>query len=276
MEYLALFFWLAACLLLGGLVHWLVRDALTYRPVRWIAAPGLGVRKFSMAIAALLTGATVTHARLYDAGEDEVRYDTKGASGAARVLAPLAPLFGAACVLALLNATFGGPLRLGHAMPRFQRLDPDGLAGFVRGSALLVSAVVRDFFEMGWRSAAAYVFAALTFSLALGACAPIQRVREPLMGAALVAVALALTAAIAAERTAIGTLSLPAWFQGLNSTVLGYAAVAFVMMVYGTLGALTTAIVVRAWALAHKGQGRSESGKVRRIKRSDEDRDQAA
>lgn len=248
MEYTALFIWLTLCLLLGGLVHYVMAGAMSHRFVLLLSAPGLIIRKFTMTLAALVFGGTVTRVRLYELRARDIDYTADGAAGVAKVMVPLAPLFGCAVVMVGLNAAFGSPLMLNYQPPSLASLDTGGLQGFVHGTWVLLSSGVRQVIRSDWHSLNLYVLFALIFSLALGACSQMSRVREAVLGAALVAVTLALFSSIAVRRAGV-VAGTPGWFAAIRTFVVSSSGVAFIMMVYGMLTALIVGFTVRIYEL---------------------------
>jgi hypothetical protein len=256
MEYAALFLWLGLCLVLGGLIHAVTDGALCYRPVRIVAAPGLIVRKLSMTMAAVLAGGTLRRACIYNLGERQIEFDAEGPSGPARVLVPLAPLFGCAAALTALNGALGHPLDLSYSVPPFTALDAAGGRDFLTATWAMLANVVREFMRQGWRAPQTYLLLALTFSLALGGSGRIEELKAAGLGAVLLAVALALLAAVSARHGPGGVITQPDWFAATRNGLLNTAAVAFVMMVYGMLTALVVGIAVRTYeVLARRNTG---------------------
>lgn len=270
MEYAALFLWLGMCLVLGALIHSITAGALQYRPVRLLAGPGVVVRKLTMGLVALLAGARITQADIYQLSERDIEFEAEGPAGPARVLAPLAPLFGCALALTLLNRLASRPLQLSHSVPSFVALDVQGLKGFFTATWELLANAVKQFSRQGWRAPLTYLFLALTFSLALGGASPLDRLKEAGLGAGLVAVGLALVAALSG-RHVDGAVTHPLWFTATRDGLLSTSAAAFVMMVYGLLTAVMVGILVRAYEImAHRGA--TAAGRRTRIVRDEEHR----
>lgn len=259
MEYMALFIWLSLCLILGGAMHFVMAGALANRFVMLLAAPGVLIRKFTMTVTALLCGGTVTRVSIYELSSRDVEFEAEGTASVGKVLVPLAPLFGAAAVMVTLNRLFGSPLNLNYTPPALSALDSAGLGGYFRGTWALLTSVVRQATHANWSSTSFYVLFALVFSLAVGACAPMERVREAIMGAALVAVMLALLSSISIQRGPDALPSSPAWLTGVRSMIVRFSGVAFIMMVYGMLGALVVGIIVRLYEIVT----RSSAAKTR-------------
>ncbi|MGD2175793.1 MAG: hypothetical protein PVJ27_10355 [Candidatus Brocadiaceae bacterium] len=267
MEFMALFIWLCLCLLVGGLMHYVMVGALSHRLVQLLAAPGMVVRKFTMSLTALLCGGTVTRVRIYELSSRDIDFQADGASSVAKVLVPLAPLFGCAALMVALNAIFGNPLNLNYAPPALASLDSGGLKGFFLGTWDLLSRVIRQAARADWGSLDLYVLFALTFSLALGACAPLERVKEAMLGAGLIAVVLAVLSSLAVRRGPADIPAQPEWFVGVKTFIVGTSAAAFVMMIYGMAGALVTGLCVRAYELIVKSD-RSGKGKTANLRSS--------
>ena len=246
MEYTALFIWLALCLMLGGLMHFVMAGALSHRPVQLLAAPGMVVRKFTMTLDALLSGATVTRVRVYELSSRDIDFRADGIASVSKVLVPLAPLFGAAVAMAAVNDIFGAPLQLGCPVPALASLDTGAARGFLEGTWLLVSSVVRQGIRSDWHNPRLYVLFALLFSLALGACSPFERIREALLGTGLICIVLALLSSIAVRRAAVVAAS-PGWFVTAKDFIVSTAGVSFFMMVYGMLTAVVVGVIVRLY-----------------------------
>lgn len=279
MEFAALFCWLSLCLLLGGLLHYVMGGALSHKGVQMLAAPGMALRKLSMTLIALIFGGTVTRVRMYELSSRDIDFTADGPSSVAKVMVPLAPLFGCAVALTALNVTFGRPLDLSYRMPALSSMDGAGIQGFLGATWGMLSHVVRQGLSADWGNPRLYLVFALAFSMALGACEPMERIKQAILGAALLAVALALLSTVAIRRGFIA--AEPPWFTALNSFVLGHAAAAFAMMVYGLMAALVVGLGVRIYELSSRLAGSSgKAGRSRskgRSKRAaDEEMDLAA
>ena len=248
MEFAALFIWLSLCLVMGGLIHTVMAGAMTHRTIMLLAAPGMVVRKFSMTLAALVCGGTVTRVRLYELSSRDIDFRADGTSSVAKVMVPLAPLFAGAVAVVALNGLFGGPLDLSHQPPALASLDSGGLRGFLGGTWSLLASVVRQGMRSDWGNPRLYVLFALIFSLALGACEPVERVRQAVLGAGLLAVVLALLSSIAVRRAGV-IAATPAWLQATRTFVVSSSAAAFAMMVYGMFAALVVGFAVRIYEL---------------------------
>jgi len=261
-EFTALFIWLSLCLVLGGLIHSVITGALSHRFVRLLAAPGMIIRKFTMTLMALACGATITRVKLYDLSTRDIDFHADGMPSIAKVLAPLAPLFGCAVAMTILNAAFGDPLNLNYTPPALESLDTGGLRGFLLGTWALLAGVIRQGLRADWQSLKLYVLFALIFSLALGAAGPMDRLKEAVLGSGLLAVTLALLSSIAIRRAGV-VAATPGWFNGVRTFVVDSAGVAFIMMVYGLLTALVVGLIVRVYELASRsgtgGHGRTAS-----------------
>jgi hypothetical protein len=271
MEFMALFIWLCLCVLMGGVMHYVMSGPLRHRPVQLLAAPGMIIRKFTMTLVALLTGATVTRVRIYELDSQDITFEAEGMSGIAKALVPLAPLFGSAFVLIALNGLFGSPLELNYTPPSLEALDSGSLKGFCLGTWALLSDAVEQAVRADWGNQRLYVLFALVFSMALGGCAPMRRVKEAALGAALLAVGMALMGAVAARRGAAGVGIEPAWFMGVKQVVVRASAAAFVMMVYGLLCAVVVGLAVRVYEL-FVGAPRSDEGSTRKLPEADSKR----
>lgn len=253
MEFMALFIWLSLCLVMGAMIHSVMASALSNRLVKLLAAPGMILRKFTMTLAALVCGATVTKVRIYELSSRDIEFKAEGAASIAKVLVPLLPLFGGAVAVVAINSMFGSPFKLDYPPPALAALDPGGLRGFLHGTWLLLSGVVRQAAQSDWGSFNLYVLSALIFSLALGACAPMEGVKEAMLGAALLAVSLALLSSVSVGSGPIRTS--PAWVVTTRTFIVSTSGVAFVMMVYGMLAALVVGMTVRIYELATRTRG---------------------
>jgi len=278
MEYLALFIWLALCLLTGALMHFAMAGALTHRGVQLLAAPGMVIRKVSMVMTALVCGGTVTKVSIYELSAHDIDFKAEGMASIGKVLVPLAPVFGGAVAMMQLNALFGSPLNLHYAPPDLSALNGTGLKGFLHGTWLVLSSVVSQAIQADWHSLRLYVLFALVFSLALGACAPMERVKEALLGAGLVAVVLALFSGIAVRKAGVIAAS-PGWFTTARTFIVDCSGIAFLMMVYGMLTALAVGGTVRLYEMMAKGgskAGARGKGKGRAAKADEEEMRRAA
>ena len=94
-------------------------------------------------------------------------------------------------------------------------------------------------------------------------------VREPLLGAALVAVGLALLGALTTGQ-ASGTAEAPGWFSALRAFVVGTSGVAFIMMIYGMLTALVIGVFTRLWEMfTRSGARKNRKGKRASLRADD-------
>ena len=257
MECAALFIWLAVCLFMGGLVHSVMAGALSHRPIQILAAPGVIIRKFSMTLAALAFGGTVTRVCILELDNRDIDFRAEGAASVAKVMAPLAPLFGCAVAMVSLNAAFGYPLALDYSPPSLASLDRSGFQGFVEGTWLLLSGVIRQILASDWGDGRLYVLSALVFSLALGACSPMDRVKEAVLGAGVLTVTLAIFSSIAVRRAGI-LAATPAWFTATKHFIVGSSGVAFIMTVYGMMVALAVGFAVRIYEVITHSAGRAK------------------
>ncbi len=264
MEYMALFIWLSLCVVIGGLMHYVMAGALTHRFVQVLAAPGMVIRKFTMSLAALACGATVTRVSIYDISSREIDFRAEGVSSVAKALAPVAPLFGCAAAMVVLNGAFGDPLRFDYAPPALASLDAVELRGFLMGTGRLLASAVRQVMRVDWHSPRLYVLFGLVFSLALGAAASLERIREALLGAGLVAAALALAGNLAVQQaTADLPASAPTWFVTARTAIVSTSVAAFVMMFYGMLAAVVVGMAVRLYELVMGSSSAGGQGSTR-------------
>jgi len=282
MEYVALFLWFSLCLLLGALMHRVMQGPASYRPITLVTAPGIVVRKFSQTLVAMLCGATLTDVRIYQLSQRDISFRADGASSVARVLVPLAPLFGCVLVLGVINSWLGGALEFDYAPPPLPSLDAGSLKGFLMSIGHLLSALVGQTFRGDWRSAEFYVMLALIFSLALGACQPVEKVRDALLGVALLVVTIALVSALvtpssAVVRAATSPGKAELWAATTRGFLVDCAGAAFALMLFGMLQAIVVGVAVRLYEVfagspAHtSGDGARSSSYLGR-----EDRNRAA
>ncbi len=273
MEYAALFLWLAICLVLGALVHSVMDGALQHRFVQFLAAPGMIVRKFTMTLVVLLCGGTVTRVSIYELSSRDIDYRAEGVASVAKVLVPIAPLFGAAAAMMAVNAMFGHPLRMDYGPPALASFDTGGLKGFADGTWVMLTGIVQQALQGDWHSARLYMLFAVTFSLSLGAAAAVQRVREAMLGAGVLTVTMAVLSSIAVRRVEV-LAATPAWFATARTFIFSASAVAFAMMVYGLLGALLVGFGVRVYEMFSRPRARSKS--ARKVDDESDDRRLAA
>jgi hypothetical protein len=248
MEYAALFAWLTLCMLLSAVMHHVMAGSMRHRMMQLLAAPGMVVRKLSMTVVALVCGATVTRVRVYEVSSRDIDFQADGASSVAKALAPLGPFFAAAAVAAVLNAAFGRPLTLDYTPPALSSLDAGGVGGFLSGTWALLSGAVRQTVSADWHSARLYVLFALLFSLALGASVEFGRLREAVLGAALLSLAMALLSTIAVRRAA-GMAAAPGGLSAARGVVLRNAGIAVALVLYGLLASVVVGVAVRLYEL---------------------------
>ena len=270
MPYVALFIWLAMCLLLGGVMHHILRVAFTYRLVGALAAPGLVVRKLAMIVAALLTGATVTQVNLYDLKDRDIGFDADGISITARVLVPLVPLFACAIALQIVNAMLGRPVDLAYEPPALSSLDAGGAGGFLLGMWGLMSQLVRHVAQADWGSLKLYALLGFLFSLSLGACVRFGKFHDAILGVTLLALGLAALSALfglaPGSGSAPGGGNVARLASSLRAGVMTTSGTAVVMMLGGLLAAIlvsTAARVLEMVGLAtggKKGENAAGSG----------------
>ena len=254
MEYVALFLWFSLCVLLGALMHRVMQGPVCYRLIALATAPGVVVRKSSQTLVAMLCGATVTDVRIYQISQRDIAFKADGVSSVAKVLVPLAPLFGCVLILGVLNSWLGEPLQFNYAPPPLPSLDAGGLKGLLISVGTLLSRLLRQTFRGDWRSAEFYVMLVLIFSLALGACQPVERVREALLGVALLVVSIALVSALVTPSSLVGrAASSPGRAQIWAATSRGFlvdcAGTAFALMLFGMLQAIAVGVGVRLYEL---------------------------
>jgi len=266
MIYMALFIWLLACLLLGGVMHAVLGTTFRYKLVMLLAAPGTVVRKFSMTCAALASGATVTGVNVYDLGDRQVRFEANGAASVSKVLVPLAPVFTCALVLQAANVLLGSPIRLDYPPPGISSLDVGGMRGFLMGTWQLVSHLVAQLFAADWGHFRLYALLALLFSLSLGACLPFEEFREAFLGVVLLVVGLAVVCVLFGASSSFGPAppgalaSSPAagWMESVRTFLGNTAGMAFIMMLCGVMAATLAGIVIRIVELAGRGADRTQ------------------
>lgn len=270
MEYVALFVWLAVCVVLGGLMHSILRTAFEFKFIRILAAPGIAVRKLAMAVAALVSGASVTQVNVYDLSDRDIGFRGEGVASVSKVFVPLAPLFACAVALQTVNVLLGNPVSLDYPPPPVESLDAGGVRVFIMGMWTLLSGLVTQAFQIDWGSLNLYVLLAFVLSLSLGACVSFQKIREAILGALLLVVGLAVVCALFGVRSGLGTgapgtlASSPAadWVRSLREFVIRTAGAAFIMMLCGLMVAIAVGVGIRIYELATAAVGgKGKSGK---------------
>jgi len=284
MEYVALFLWFSLCLLLGSVMHTVLRGPISYRVIALATTPGVVVRKFSQTVAALVCGGTVTGVKIYETSPRDISFKAEGIPSVAKVLVPVAPLFGCVLVLGGLNALLGYPLQLDYAPPPLASLDAGGMSGFFKGIWLLLSGLVGQALRADWRSPEFYVMLVLIFSLALGACEPVGKLREALAGVGLLVVGLALVCGLVARPAGVGAVAASAsppgraelWVSAARGFMVDCAGVAFALMLFGMLEALAVGVVTRVYEMFSGKPARSVASKRSAMYLRREDRSEAA
>ena len=138
-------------------------------------------------------------------------FNADGISSVAKAFVPLMPLFGCAAVMMALNSLFLHPFRLNYTPPELSAFDGGGIKGFMLGTWDLLTQVVKRGASVDWSNLRLYVLLALTFSLALGAAATFEQVKEAILGAGLLAVALAVFCSISVRHGFLGNPDPMSW-----------------------------------------------------------------
>ena len=265
MEYLALFVWFSLALLLGSLVQSVMNGAARYRIVAALVMPGVVVRKLSQAAAALVCGARVTDCRLYDPNPRDTHYSCTGVSTVAKVLVPLAPLFGCILAFGVLSGALGSPLTLDFGPPRIPTLGLRGLQAFAADAGSMASGLLRRLGSTA--GAGGYVMVVLAFSLALGSCHPVERLKQALLGTAGLLAGLAVLEGVAgavrlpgAVRSALNISSAQAFFEGVRVGLVDWAGRALSLVGLGLGLSLVAGLLVRIYELAAGKEGSGNTG----------------
>ena len=262
MQYFGLFIWFSLCLLLGSLVQSVMGGAARYRVVAALTLPGIMVRKLAQTAAALASGARVTGCSVYESNPRDIKFQCGNVSSVARVLVPLAPLFGCIFVFGLLSTALDSPLTLHYAPPSITSMDLHGLQAFAGDTGALVSGLLR---RLG-RSAGAgdYLMILLAFSIALGACQPLNRLKKAILGVAVLVSGLALLQALAtgirlpdAVRSTLGISGLRTALQSLQRGLVDWAGRGLALTALALGLSLIVGLMVRIYELA---TGRSNGG----------------
>ena len=261
MEYLAMFVWLLIGLILGGLIHVVLRNAFEYKIVTWLAAPGLAVRKSSMTAAALVSGATVTDVNIYQLSERDIGFTASGIASVAKFLVPVAPLFACAFVLQVINSALGGPLDLVFSPPAIASFDTGGAKGFMAAFWAFMCELVQRVYSADWQNTNLYVLSGLIFSLSLGAGVAFAEFRESLMGVAIMVLGLVVVCGLfgvpSSDRPGAGFVTSAREF------LMATAGMSLIMMLCGMAVAITVGLVVRLVQLVtHASASGSSKGKT--------------
>lgn len=254
MEYVSMFIWLVLCLTLGGTIHAILGSAHSTGWLKWLAAPGVAVRKFGMALAAMLTGATVTNVNIYRVSERDIGFDGQALGGLPRFIVPVAPLFIGALVLRGANSLLGTPMNLDLTAPQMSSLSASGAEEFFTGLWSIITGLTRSLVRGEWNSLGFYVFLALAFSLAMGAGAPFAKYRDSLIGCLLLVIALAVVCGIfgvprSTVSSIVGTGPAAEVVLSMRKFLLNTAHAALIMMTCGILLATAVGIIVRLFEL---------------------------
>lgn len=266
MQYLALFLWFSLCLLLGALLFKVMKGPLSYRFLGVLAIPGIVIRKFSQTVGALVCGANVTDVKIYETDPRDITFETSGIARLARLVVPLAPLFGSVVALSVFNSMLGQPMQFDYAPPPLSSLDASGLKGFLEGVGVLMSSLVKQTFKGDHTSPEFYVTLVLIFSLALGACQPIRKLREGLLGVAMLVVGLALLSGLVIPaggmdpiKNAIASPGKAAYMvAAVRSTMVNCAGMAFALMLFGMLEAAVIGVLIRIYEMVTGASASSE------------------
>lgn len=254
-AYIALFVWFSLCLLLGSLVQSVMGGAARYRIVAALMLPGIMVRKLAQAGAALVCGARVTGCSLYQSTPRDAQFTCGNISSVAKVVVPLAPLFGCIFAFGVFSAALNSPLSLHYAPPSIPSMDMQGLQAFAADTGTMVSGLLR---QLGQSAGAGhYLMIVLAFSLALGACQPVGRLKQAILGVGAVVASLALLEGLAAgirlPEGLLNTLGISSARTAFRSVRLGLVDRAGRGLALTALGlglSLVVGLLVRIYELA--------------------------
>ncbi|MEF8788347.1 MAG: hypothetical protein V5A84_04695 [Planctomycetota bacterium] len=263
MQYIGLFVWFSLCLLLGSLVQSVMAGAARYRIVAALMLPGVMVRKLAQAAAALVCGARVTGCSLYEPTPRDIQFRCGNVSSGAKVLVPLAPLFGCIFAFVLLSGALNSPLSLQYPPPSIPSLDLQGVEAFAADTGAMVSGLLKSLGQSA--STGGYLMILLAFSLALGPCQPLERLKKAIVGVAAVVAALALLEGLAAGIRLpesvlylLGIDGLRAAFVSLRRGLVDWAGRGLALIALGLGLSLIVGLLVRIYELAtgrEKGSG---------------------
>ncbi|MFP4027720.1 MAG: hypothetical protein ACLFWL_08015 [Candidatus Brocadiia bacterium] len=264
MEFVAMFIWLSLCLLIGAMMHSLLHSSFSYKFLLWIAAPGVIIRKFAIAVTAMLTGATVDRANIYHISEREVAFTGEGFATVSKFMVPIAPLFICALVLQGANAALGSPLSLDLEAPEISSFDAGGFHVFIKGLGFLIVSLVRNVFQAEWGNFRLYVLFLLLFSLSLGAGVPLDKVRNSLIGIIILVLVLTLLCTLfkvpSGPVNPFGPPRKSAFaIKRLRDFLMETSAMALIMMLCGMLTSVMTGIGVRIFEIIKENTGALET-----------------
>ena len=254
-AYIALFVWFSLCLLLGSLVQSVMGGAARYRVVAALMLPGVMVRKLAQGVTALLCGARVTGCSFYESTPRDTQFQCGNISSVAKVVVPLAPLFGCIFAFGVLSVALHSPLDLHYAPPSIPSTDMQGLQAFAADTGTMVSGLLR---QLGQSAGAGhYLMIVLAFSLALGACQPTDRLKHAILGVGAVVGGLALIEGLASgirlPEGLLNTLGMSSARAALRSVRLGlvdWAGRGLALTALGLGLSLIVGLLVRIYELA--------------------------
>lgn len=234
-------------------MHAILRSTYTHVIVRYMAAPGIVARKFSMSIAALLTGGTVTNANLYQMSERDIGYSSSGLASVSRYLIPVAPVIFCAFMLQILNSSLGSPIQLDLSAPELTSFDTGGAKHFLEGIWSMMSELVHRMFSADWQSPKTYIMLVFLFSLSFGSSLPLTELRDAIAGTILLVVLLTAICTLSLSGGSgsdpISSSQLTGAVRNARQFLMNTTAMALIMMICGLFVAIVVGITVRIFEL---------------------------
>ena len=262
-----MFIWFTLCLLLGALIHSVIKGAIGYRAVAWLTVPGTIVRKLSQALTALVCGARVSRCDLYEAAPRDIEYGGEWSAKAADMLVPLAPIFGCVLALSLLNGPTGSPLSLDYGPPPLPSLDLAGLRAFLQGLMQMAFGLLQQVYTRAGLGFIAMLLLACSFSV--GISEPVERLKMAIPGVGIVVLTVAVLSGLATSARLpapllswLGISSARAGMAAVRAMLVDYAGRALMLVFIGLGFSLAVGLVVRTYELA-TSSGSGSSGQTR-------------
>ncbi len=132
MIYLAWTIWVLLLFFISFATNRIWHNLVRSRNFNFFVLPGILVHQLSVALASVITGATVTHISIRGESQEYVTHTRSKIPVVGQALIGLAPLFG--CSLALWGAMelLSHPINIGFSLPESIQITASGLQQFAK------------------------------------------------------------------------------------------------------------------------------------------------